>query len=52
MVENMLKFFFEGPPPEKILFENLTPFEKFRSCGKEEARPGGDASKKILPQII
>ena len=25
----------------KFLFENLAPFEKFRCCGKEEARPGG-----------
>ena len=25
----------------EILFENLTPFEKFWSDGKEEARPGG-----------
>jgi len=25
----------------EILFENFTPFEKFRWSGKEEARPGG-----------
>ena len=25
----------------KFLFQNLTPFEKFRSIGNEEARPGG-----------
>ena len=33
--------FFWGATSGKFLFENLTPFEKFRSSRMEEARPGG-----------
>ena len=43
LVKNMLTRFFEGPTPGKI---KLTPFDKFRSSGEEEARPGGDIMNK------
>jgi len=36
----MLTHFFEGPISGKFLFENFTPFEKFRYSEKEEARLG------------
>jgi len=43
MVKNMMTRFFEGPTPGKI---KHAPFKKFRSSGKELARPGGGIMNK------
>ena len=47
LVKNMQTQFFVGASDGQLklhekLLEKLAPFEKFWSCGKEEARPGGE----------